>query len=282
VSANATKKQLLIANALKRIFRPFVKLMLANNITYTFVIDVIKGLFVEVAETDFSIDDKRQTDSRISLMSGVHRKDVRRLRGHNLAVEEVMPANVSLGSQVIALWNANPKYLNEEGMPKPLQRFAAANADESFEGLVRSLSTDIHPRAVLDEWLRLGIARVDDNNFVQLTTDMFIAQEGFEEKVFYFGHNLHDHAQAAISNVIGQDNYGQQLSFLERCVHYDTLTMASIKEIGEVATKQGMKTLREVNKIADTLGDKDKGNARANMRMTYGIYYYYEPMQDAC
>jgi Family of unknown function (DUF6502) len=280
VSANATKKQLLIANALKRIFRPFVKLMLANNITYTFVIDVIKGLFVEVAETDFSIDDKRQTDSRISLMSGVHRKDVRRLRGHNLAVEEVMPANVSLGSQVIALWNANPKYLNEEGMPKPLQRFAAANADESFEGLVRSLSTDIHPRAVLDEWLRLGIARVDDNNFVQLTTDMFIAQEGFEEKVFYFGHNLHDHAQAAISNVIGQDNYGQQLSFLERCVHYDTLTMASIKEIGEVATKQGMKTLREVNKIADTLGDKDKGNARANMRMTYGIYYYYEPMQD--
>ena len=275
MSTEISKGQLLIASALKRVLRPFIKLMLANDLTYTFVIDVIKGLFVEVADKEFALNNKRQTDSRISLMSGVHRKDVRRLRGHNLEIEEVMPANVSLGSQIIASWNANPKYLNEEGMPKPLQRFAADNPNESFESLVRSISTDIHPRAVLDEWLNLGIATIDDDNFVHLTTDMFIPQEGFEEKVFYFGHNLHDHAQAAISNVLGQ-----QVSFLERCVHYDTLTKPSIVEIGEVAKKQGMKTLREVNKIADSLAEKDKENARANMRMTYGIYYYYEPMQD--
>jgi hypothetical protein len=274
VSSEISKGQLLIANALKRVLRPFVKLMLANDLTYTFTIDVLKGLFVEVADKEFMLNNKRQTDSRISLMSGVHRKDVRRLREHNLEVHEVMPANISLGSQVVAQWNANPKYLNEEGLPKPLQRFAADNAEESYEGLVRSLSTDIHPRAVLDEWLRLGIATVDDENFVHLTTNMFIP-EGFEEKVFYFGHNLHDHAQAAISNVLGQ-----QASFLERCVHYDTLTMPSIKEIGEIAEKQGMKTLREVNKMADTLAAKDKDSARATMRMTYGVYYYYEPMQE--
>jgi Family of unknown function (DUF6502) len=275
VNNEISKGQLLIASALKRVLRPFVKLMLANDLTYTFTIDVLKGLFVEVADKEFMLNNKRQTDSRISLMSGVHRKDVRRLRAHNLEVDEVMPANISLGSQVIALWNANPKYLNAEGLPKPLLRFASDSSDESFEGLVRSLTTDIHPRAVLDEWLRLGIATIDDDNYVHLTTNMFIPQEGFEEKVFYFGHNLHDHAQAAISNVLGQ-----QVSFLERCVHYDTLTMPSIKEIGELAEKQGMKTLREVNKMADTLAIQDKSNARANMRMTYGIYYYYEPMQE--
>lgn len=275
MSSEISKGQLLVASALKRVLRPFVKLMLANNITYTFAIDVLKGLFVEVADKDFMLDNKRQTDSRISLMSGVHRKDVRRLRGHNMDVDEVMPANVSLGAQVIASWNANPKYINADGLPKPLQRFAADNPNESFEGLVRGLSTDIHPRAVLDEWLRLGVATIDDENFVHLTTDMYIPQEGFEEKVFYLGHNLHDHAQAAISNVLGQ-----HISFLERCVHYDTLTMPSIKEIGELAEKQGMKTLREVNKMADGLAVKDKASSKATMRMTYGIYYYYEPMQD--
>lgn len=274
MSTDVSKRQVLIANAMKRVFRPFVKLMLANNLTYTFAIDVIKALFVEVADKDFAIDDKRQTDSRISLMSGVHRKDVKRLREHRPDVEDVMPDNVSLGTQLIALWNATPKYLNEDGVPKPLQRFAASNADESFEGLVRSLSTDIHPRAVLDEWLRLGIARLDELGFVHLTTDMFIPQEGFGEKVYYFGHNLHDHAQAAVSNVLGQ-----QTTFLERCVHYDTLTMQSISEIGELAKKQGMKTLREVNRIADSRAVDDKNSTQANMRMTYGLYYYYEPMQ---
>jgi hypothetical protein len=249
--------------------------MLSNNLTYTFAIDMLKVLFVEVADKDFTIDNKRQTDSRISLMSGVHRKDVKRLRELQPGVEDVMPDNISLGSQLVALWNANPNYLNEEGIPKPLARFSAANAGESFEGLVRSLSTDIHPRAVLDEWMRLGIATIDEQNFVHLTTDMFIPQEGFEEKVFYFGHNLHDHAQAAVSNVLGK-----QASFLERCVHYDTLTTQSIEEIGELAKKHSMKTLREVNKIAESCSVNDKDSSQADMRMTYGIYYYYEPMQD--
>ena len=153
MNAETPKKELLIANALKRVFRPFVKLMLANNISYTFAIDLLKTLFVEVADQEFTIDQKRQTDSRISLMSGVHRKDVKRLRELQPDVEDVMPGNVSLGSQLIALWNADPKYLNEEGVPKPLPRFAAAQLTESFESLVRSISTDIHPRAVLDEWL---------------------------------------------------------------------------------------------------------------------------------
>jgi Family of unknown function (DUF6502) len=274
VNTELSKRQLLIASALKRVFKPFVKLMLANNLTYTFAIDVIKGLFVEVADKDFTIDYKRQTDSRISLISGVHRKDVKRLRDHQPDLDEVMPDNVSVGSQLVALWNANPKYLNEIGMPKPLSRFAADNPDESFEGLVRSLTTDIHPRAVLDEWLRLGIAIIDEENFVHLTTDMFIPQAGFEEKAFYFGHNLHDHAQAAVSNVIGQ-----QPSFFERCVHYDELSLSSVDAIEEFAKKHSMKVLRGVNKVADVSAFGDKKAANAKMRMTYGVYFYAEPMQ---
>ncbi|MEQ1599537.1 MAG: DUF6502 family protein [Methylotenera sp.] len=274
MNTELSKRQLLIASAVKRVLKPIVKLMLANNLTYTFAIDVIKGLFVEVADKDFSIPNKQQTDSRISLISGVHRKDVRRLRDHQPDIDEVMPDNVSVGSQLVALWNANPKYLNEIGVPKPLPRFAVDNSDESFEGLVRSLTTDIHPRAVLDEWLRLGIATVDDESFVHLTSDMFVPQEGFEEKAFYLGHNLHDHAQAAVSNVIGQ-----QPSFFERCVHYDVLSPSSVDVIAEFAKKHSMKVLRGVNKVADvsSLNDKDAKNAK--MRMTYGVYFYAEPMQ---
>ncbi len=252
--------------------------MLANNLSYTFVIDLLKTLFVEVADQEFTIDHKRQTDSRISLMSGVHRKDVKRLREQQPDVEDVMPGNVSLGSQLIALWNADSKYLNAEGVPKPLSRFAADNPTESFESLVRSVSTDIHPRAVLDEWIRLGVAKVDAENRVYLTTDLFIAQEGFEEKVFYLGHNLHDHAQAAICNVLGQ-----QPNFLERCVHYNGLSKLNIDEIAQTVNKHGMKLLREVNKTADELDKSNQQSARKlkpSMRMTMGLYYYYEAEQE--
>jgi Family of unknown function (DUF6502) len=259
-------KQILIAGAMKRVLRPFIKLMLANDLTYTFAIDLLKTLFVEVAENEFTLDGKRQTDTRISLISGVH---------HLPEVDEVVPENISLGSQIMAVWNSNPKYLDRDGMPKPLQRLASSGSEDTFDSLVRSVSTDIHPRAVLDEWLRLGFAKIDDENFVRITSDAFIPQIGFEEKAYFFGHNLHDHAAAAVSNLIGQQN-----SYLERCVHYDELSMASVQEISEVAKKQGMKTLTEVFKVADSHSKINQGK-NANMRMTYGIYFYHEPMQRA-
>lgn len=270
-----SNRQVLIAKALKRVLRPFVKLMLANDLGYTFAIDLLKGLFVDVAQNDFRIDGKRQTDARISLITGVHRKDVKRLRTYQPDVTEVVPDNVSLGSQLIALWNAEQKYLDEDGLPKPLPRFVADNAAISFEDLVRSVSKDIHPRAVLDEWLRLGIATLDDQNRVCLTTDAFIPEKGFSEKIFYFGNNLHDHAQATVSNVLGQHQ-----PFLERCVHYEGLTQSSIDELAELAEKNGMKALREVNHLANESFEKDAQLPRNHMRMTFGLYFYYAPLEE--
>jgi len=128
---------------------------------------------------------------------------------------------------------------------------------------------------VLDEWIRLGFATVDTENMVHITADAFIPQEGFEEKAFFFGHNLHDHAAAAVSNMLGQ-----QSSYLERCVHYDELTMASVQEISEFAKKQGMKSLTEVFKVADSHAEDSK-SSQPKMRMTYGIYFYNEPMRQS-
>lgn len=269
-----SKKQTLTASALRQVLRPLVKLMLANGLGYAFATDLLKGLFIEVAEAEFRIGGKRQTDARISLITGVHRKDVRRLRHKQPDASEVVPANVSLGSQLIALWNADEKYLDEEGLPKPLQRFSGVGGGtDSFEDLVRSLSKDIHPRAVLDEWLRLGIARLDGQNRVCLTTDAFVPEQGTDEKLFYLGHNLHDHAEAAVSNVLGKHP-----AFLERCVHYDGMTAESIAELAAVSEKFGMKALREINRQANKYSEADSGQSAGNQRMTFGIYFYNAPM----
>ncbi len=275
MNQNISAKQTLIATAVKRVLRPIIKLMLANQLTYTFAIDLLKTLYVEIAEQDFALNGKAQTDSRISLISGVHRKDVRRLRERLPGVEDVIPENISLGSQIIAVWTTDPKYLSKEGSPKPLMRLESQDSD-SFESLVRNVSTDIHPRAVLDEWLRLGVATVDAENRVHLVSDAFIPQEGLQEMAYFLGHNLHDHAQAAVANILGQ-----QPAFFERCVHYDQLTIESVEEITRLSKKLGMKNLQEVYKVTDELANQQPKDAKQNMRLTYGIYYYHEPMQNA-
>lgn len=275
MDTDSTDMQTAFAKALRRVLLPLVRLMLTRGLHYPAAAEMLKSLYVEIADREFALDTKRQTDSRVSLISGVHRKDVKRLR-HALPEERAaIPADVSLGAQIIAAWNANPAMVDEEGAPKPLARFAQDGGEQSFEALVKGISTDIHPRALLDEWLRRGIATLNAQSEVCLQTDAFIPEAGYAEKMFYFGHDLHDHAAATVHNITGG-----QPPMLERCVHYDGLDSAAIEKISEAAVKLGMRALRGVNtRAAEALAaTRDTPPARP-ARMTFGVYFYQEPTE---
>ncbi|MGH6638020.1 MAG: DUF6502 family protein, partial [Polaromonas sp.] len=138
--------------ALRRVLRPLVKLMLARGVTYPYFCDLLKALFVEVADKDFRIGPKPPTDSRVSLVTGVHRKEVNRLRQEMASDTETVPSVVSLGAQLVAVWLGSPQYLDENNRPKPLARFVSEGGDLSFEALVAGVNSDIRSRVVLDEW----------------------------------------------------------------------------------------------------------------------------------
>ena len=145
-----------LISALGRVLRPLVKFMLVNGVTLPFVNQLLKQIYVEVAEESFVLADKPQTDSRISLLTGVHRKDVRRLRSEDPELVETVGA-ISLGAQVVSNWLSEERYLDGYGRPKALP-LRAQNAsskatqkaqDVSFEDLVASVSRqDLRPRVV--------------------------------------------------------------------------------------------------------------------------------------
>lgn len=258
--------------ALRRVLFPLVRLMLAQGITYPYVAELLKGLFVEVTNEEFRMDAKIPTDSRVSLVSGVHRKDVKRLKQDIAAGTEIIPATVSLGTRLVSIWTNLPQYLDENNRPKPLSRFIREGGEISFEGLVGSVSSDIRSRVVLDEWLRLGIVYFDDQQRVCLNNEAFIPAKGFNEKAFYFGHNVHDHTAAAVHNLLGS---GQP--FFERSVHYDALSTGSVSLLAKRSKELGMQTLLAINKDAMELEKNDAlDNGKPKQRMTLGIYFFSE------
>jgi len=255
-----------LARALRKILRPLVRLLVARQISYPFVANLLRSVYVEVAERDFGLAGKRLTDSRISLLTGVYRRDVKRLRAE-LLEGEVIPPAVSLGAEVVARWNGDPEYLDAEGHARPLP-FQAGD-EPSFESLVTSVSKDIRARSVLDEWLRLGVVRFDDRGRVVLDAGVFVPQKGLEEKLYYFGRNLHDHIAAAAHNV-----QGEEPPMMERSVYYGRLSPASVDELAKLSAERGMEALQAVNRRARELQQGDAGSPDANRRMTFGVYRF--------
>lgn len=264
-----------LVTALRQTLRPLLRVMLARGITLPWLTELIKSMLVEVAERDFRIAGKPPTDSRVSLLTGVHRKDVNRLRrSADAEGSEKMPPVVSLGAQLVARWLGQPQYLNAEGQPKPLARYVSEGGDESFEALVAATSSDIRSRVVLDEWQRLSVVHFDDDGRVCLNSRAFVPAKGFDEKAFYFGHNLHDHGAAAAHNLLGE-----LPPFLERSLHFSSLSPAAIELLAAQAETLGMQALVAVNQTAQAQAQEQllaapPADAR---RMTFGIYFYSEP-----
>ena len=261
-----------LVQALRKVLRPLVRLMVSHGITLPYLIEMLKSLLVEVVDKDFRIGAKPATDSRISLLSGVHRKDVNRLRREELELQEKMPAAVSLGAQLVAQWLGNALYADDEGKPKRLPRYVSEGGAVSFEALVSGVNSDIRSRVVLDEWLRLGVVHLDDDRMVCLNTQAFVPAKGFDEKAFYFGHNLHDHAAAATHNLLGQ-----LPAFLDRSVYYTNLSKATIEKLTAQSQEMGMQALLAINKSVLAGAASDDDQEVEPHRMTFGIYFYSEP-----
>ena len=259
-----------LQSALARLLRPLVGLFVRRGIMFPAVSDLLRELYVNVAEHDFALPDKEQTDSRVSLLTGINRKEVHRLRGAGAPVN-VVPANLSRTSQILARWLAARDLSGPDGRPLPLPRIADAG-QPSFEALVASVTRDVRPRAVLDEWIDRKLVTLDGEDRVTLLETAFIPRGGDEQQLYYFGRNLHDHIAAAVTNVLGDAP-----RFLERGVHYDGLSEGAARRLEHGSRDLAMQALHAANRDAQQACETDGGG---RWRWNFGVYVYAEEVPD--
>lgn len=250
---------------LTRLLRPIVRLLIRAGMTFPALADLLRELYVNVAEHDFALADKEQTDSRISLLTGIHRKEVRRLRGAGAPVRSV-PSSVSRTSQIVARWLASPRFSDRKAGPKPLRRAGSAGRGPTFEDLVESVTRDVRPRAVLDEWLDRKLVVIDADGNVVLTQAAIAPGAGDERQLHYFGRNLHDHIAAASANV-----QAAVPPFMERAVHYEGLTEAQAKKLEALSRDLAMDALRKANEAAQT---ETESGETGDWRWNFGAYVF--------
>lgn len=258
-----------LLRSLERVMRPLARLLLMNGIPLQTAIEMLKQALVDSAEEDFTLERKSQTDSRISLLTGVHRKDVKRLRQRESSRREA-PAAISLGARLVSHWLTFTPYADENEKPRPLARLRSRGGDLSFEALSEQVSKDIRSRALLDELLRVGAVSINDDDQVILNAEAFIPSASSEERLYYLGRAVGDHLEAASRNVIGVE-----APFLDRLVHYDAIPESAVTALRAAAEKSGMQALKSVNKKA--MEASMDGNAGEPQRITFGMYFYAEP-----
>jgi len=242
--------------------------MISRGISFALVAELLKSALLKAALQELQLKGSRPTDSRLSLITGIHRKDVRRIRqAGEASVEQYAP---SLSAQVVAAWLGNPRLLDQSGAPMKLAKKAGGNQTVDFESLVESLSTDIRPRAVLDELIDRKIVSQEQDGYLTLHPNRLASNQDDEALALYLGMNVRDHITVAVDNLLAP-----QTAQLERCVHYHGLSEKAAQELAQLAEHKAMEALRAVNRRGQELiGNRDNHGA---YRINFGTYFLSEP-----
>lgn len=257
-----------IISAIRYSLRPFVRLCLRFGLDYRGLAEMLKVQFIDIGEEEIARSGHAASDSRISLLTGVHRKDVKRLRRRE--INDARLQKRPLSANLISYWIGTPSLLDAEGNPLAIPRSPTAGFPTSFEQVARTLTKDVHPRALLDECARQGIVKLDHEDMVHLNTDYLIPDQNLDDRAGFFAHSIHDHVAASAHNLVGGIP-----PYLDRHVCYVDLTETDAVKLAAISEKIAMKALKAVNQHALELKQASESNREShNTRITFGAYFY--------
>jgi hypothetical protein len=258
-----------LAQALERLLAPLADLCLAHGVGYPAATELLKRAFVQMARARHTDGTGKRDVSRISTATGLTRREVGRITSGAAASSVLRP---SPATQVFTRWLANPRLHDKRGRPRPLKRQGRA---PSFEALARSITRDVHPRSLLDELRRLGLARLDEaTDSVVLLREAFVPNDDRERMFGFLANNVGDHLAAAVSNVLAQGD-----PHPEQAIFADELSEVSLAKVRKRVRAEWKALLAALVPEIQELIETDRKTGRlANQRLRVGLYSFHTPM----
>ncbi len=257
--------------AIISLLQPLVRILLRNGVPYGTFADLAKYVYVKVAMEEFGLPNRKQTASRVSIITGLTRKEVSRVQGISDTDNEDTVERYNRAARVVTGWVRDSRFSDSSGNPADL---AVEGSGTSFSELVRQYSGDMPVRAVLDELDRVGaIDRLSDGR-LRLIARAYIPVSGDVEKLGILGTDVRDLISTIDNNII--KDAGERV--LQRKVSYDNLPAEILPELRQISKEKGQKLLEEFD---SWLSQHDRDNnpsvsGTGRHRAGIGIYYFEE------
>ncbi len=261
-----------------KLLHPIVKILLRKGVAFGEFSQVLKRVYTDVAEQILLEAEGKVSSSRISIMTGLTRKDVGALRNKG----KDKATDINLGAQkynrsvrVISGWIEDQEFCSDAGYPRTLVIHGKTG---SFESLVNKYSGDMPVRAMLDELERSGVVEKIESNHVSLLRHAFIPEGDEDEKLLILGEDVPLLVETIDHNLVSNNHE----SFFQRKVSYDNLPEECLDEFKTLVNKEGQHLLEKFNEWL-CLHDRDRTSREGGtgrVKAGVGIYYFQKNNAD--
>jgi hypothetical protein len=266
----------IILLALARLLRPIVRMLLRNKVSYKTFEETARQVFVEVADQHFAVPGRKQTNSRISVVTGLSRKEVLRIKRLAPLEDRDLADQFHRAARVVSAWTTEPDFMDAQENPISLPFDGPMN---SFAALVERYSGDVPARAMLDELISAGVVAMNEQRHVTLKRRSYVPSGDDTQMLKILGTDVGDLANTIVHNF---DATTTQSRFQLK-VAYDNLPEECLATFHQQVSERGHDVLVEFDKYL-RLQDRDTNpsvKGRGRMRAGVGIYYFQEKQEEA-
>jgi Family of unknown function (DUF6502) len=258
--------------ALERLLAPLAQLAVAKGLPYSALDEMLRSAVVTTAHAAHPGLPEHRRASRVSAATGLNRREVNRLLEQQpSAAAKTAPAATtrSPAAMVFAHWRSSEAYRTRTGAPRVLPRTGSA---PSFESLAQEVTRDVHPRALLEELLRLNLAAHDvARDTVSLTKANFVPRGDSQRMVQWMGANVGDHLAAAVANLTSSEP-----RYADQAIAAGGLSATSVEQVRPLLHAHWQRLSDEMVPVLERLIAQDAARADADnpntCRVRFGVY----------
>lgn len=253
--------------ALSALLAPLAQAMVARGLTIGTATEALKQALLQAA---LEAGGPEISDSKASLLTGIHRKDIKRLRQQ----DDSLPQRRSCNAAALAIshWATAPDYQGADGQPRRLDR-QDMDDQPGFDTLVRRARIDMAPGTVLEALMDQGAVEADPDGGFHLLTHALLPSGGSAEQVAAYQATLSAHLIAATHNLLAAADAPRHF---DRAVRYSHLSDASIEQLRLAAGARAQAALEEINALARVFQEQDQDSGHTG-RFAFGAYILPSP-----
>ena len=255
-----------IRHACRLLLRPTASLLMKCGMTWKEFSEISKSVFVDVASEEFGIRGRPTNVSRVSILTGISRKEIKRQRDLLAAIEVPVLSKTSDATRALSGWHQDPDYLDDDGNPLPLPEYGPV---PSFESLFGRYGGDTPQQTLLKELSHAGSIVVGADGKLVAKTRYHMPSPMNEVFIQFLGTNLYDHAQTLNNNIATDSSTKSRFEGFAVDDRIDADAKAEFKEFIDLRAE---KFLEEVDDWLNEHRAEEGEGTDTSTRLGVGVY----------
>ena len=248
--------------ALRKILMTLVRTLLRNGMSYGEFDQVARKCYVDVAYRNFVPAGKKQTVSNVAILTGLNRKEVKKLSELDLQQPGTENRQYNRIVRVLGGWINDARYLRSDGIPRDLDY----DGRDSFSDLVKRYSGDMPVAAMQKVLLASANIKFSDDGRVRLMSHAYLPSDDPVEKLTILGNDTSQLVETIDYNLSAAED---ALRF-QRKASNTRVALDAIPEIKQFLKRKGQAFLEEIDLyLSQHEADDDSGT-----ELSVSVFYH--------